>query len=113
MKVIKVTVDDVISVIDIDLNDWDSICEEIGGFEVVRTAALRSFFDAPVVMIVDDDGGFKLKEVNPIASLFYHGSYIVGDVLFVLEEFGEFVDFDDVDATCEYMNSFLCNGVMI
>ena len=107
MRVIKATVDEKLSIVDVDFNNMDTVYKEIGGFEVVRTSALRSFFHGPVVMIVDDNGWAKLKEFNPVASAFYGGPGIVGDVLFVLEEFGEFVDFDDVDATYEYMNSLL------
>lgn len=108
MRVIKATTDEKIFIVDVDFNDMNTVYEEIGGFEIVRTADLLTFFHEPVVMIVDDDGRAKLKEINPVASAFYRSSVrIVGDVLFVCEESGEFVDFDDVDATCEYMCSLL------
>lgn len=106
MRVIKATTDEKISVVDVDFSDMDTVYNEIGGFEVVRTAVLRSFFHAPVVIICDDNGWAKLKEINPIASAFYGGPGILGDVLFVLEEYGEFVDFDDADATCDYMKMY-------
>ena len=107
MKVIKATTDQKITVVEVDFDDMNTVYEQIGGFECVRTAELHKFFHAPVVMIVDDDGYAKDKEINPIGSCFYGGPDIVGDVLFVPEEFGRFVEFDDVDATCEYMNSLL------
>lgn len=107
MRVIKATVDQKIFVVDVDFSNMDTVYEHIGGFEIVRTAELRSFFHAPVVIICDDNGWAHQKEINLIASAFYGGPGIPGDVLFALEQYGEFVDFDDVDATCEYMNSLL------
>lgn len=109
MQVIKATTDNKIYIIDIDPNDHEAVHKEIGGFECVRTHELHRFFNEPVTMIVDDDGFSKDKPLNVIASFFYQGD-IVGDVLFVVEEyggFGEFVEFFDVDAQCQYMNSIL------
>lgn len=106
MRVIKATVDNKIFVIDIDVNDVREFLKEIGGFECVRTQELRRFFHEPVTMVVDDDGFARGKALNIIASAFYQGD-IVGDVIFVPEENGEFVEFYDVDAQCEYMNSLL------
>lgn len=107
MRVIKASTDEKLSIVDVDFNNLDMVYEQIGGFEIVRTAELRSFFHAPVVMVVDDNGWAKLKEINPIASAFYGGPGIVGDVLFVLEEYDEFVDFDDVDATLDFLNQYI------
>lgn len=106
MRVIKVTTDKKISIIDLDMSDLDAIYNEIGGFECVRTKDLVHFFQEDVIMVVDDDGFAKDKPYNPIASFFYPGD-IVGDVLFVPEEHGEFVDFYDVDAQCIYLTSRL------
>lgn len=107
MRVIKASTDEKLSIVDVDFNNLDTVYNLIGGFEIVRTAELRSFFHAPVVMVVDDNGWAKLKEINPIASAFYGGPGIVGDVLFVLEEYAEFVDFDDVDATLDFLNQYI------
>lgn len=109
MRVIKVTTDNLIYIIDIDVDDVKSFHKEIGGFECVRTMELRKFFNEPVTMVVDDDGYCKKKDINVIASSFYTGD-IVGDVIFVPEEYGKFVEFFDVDAQCHYMNALLNVG---
>ena len=106
MRVIKATTDNKIYIIDLDVNDVRSFYREIGGFECVRTQELHNFFHEPVTMVVDDDGYAKQKTFNVIASVFYSND-IVGDVIFVPEEHGEFIEFFDVDAQCEYMNSLL------
>lgn len=106
MRVIKVTTSNKIYIVDIDVNDVRSFYNEIGGFECVRTQELHNFFNEPVTMVVDDDGFAKEKEFNVIASSFYGGD-IVGDVIFVPEEYGDFVEFFDVDAQCHYMNALL------
>lgn len=109
MHVIKATTDNKIYIIDLDPNDVGQVYDELGGFECVRTLELHNFFHEPVTMIVDDDGFMNEKPLNIIASAFYQGD-IVGDVIFVPEENGEFVEFFDVNAQCEYMKSLL-NGV--
>ena len=105
MRVIKATIDGSIVIVDVDFENMDTIYNEIGGYEVVRTVELLYFFNEPVVMIVDGDGFMKKKNLNYVGSAFYAGD-IVGDVLFVPELNGKFVEFDDVDAICVYMNSF-------
>lgn len=109
MRVIKATTDEKIYIIDLDVNDVREVRKEIGGFECVRTQDLHDFLNEPVTMIVDDDGYAKQKDFNVIASAFYQGE-IVGDVIFVPEEYGEFVEFFDVDAQCHYMNALLNVG---
>lgn len=106
MRVIKATTDNKIYIVDMDVDDVRSFHKEIGGFECVRTQQLHDFFHEPVTMIVDDDGFAKGKNLNTVASAFYQGD-IVGDVIFVPEEHGDFVEFFDVDAQCHYMNAFL------
>lgn len=106
MRVIKATTDQQIFIVDVDFSDMNTVYNEIGGFEVVRTVDLVLFFHERVVMLVDDDGFAKNKPLNVIGSVFYGGD-IVGDVLFVPEVDGEFVDFDDIDAQLVHMRSFL------
>lgn len=106
MRVIKATVDNKIYIVDIDVDDVRSFYNEIGGFECVRTQDLHNFFHEPVTMVVDDDGFARGKALNVIASAFYRGD-IVGDVIFVPEEHGEFVEFYDVDSQCHYMSALL------
>ena len=105
MRVIKATTDNKIYIIDLDVDDVRSFYKEIGGFECVRTQECHNFFHESVTMVVDDDGFARGKELNVIASAFYQGD-IVGDVIFVPEEHGDFVEFFDVDAQCHYMSAF-------
>lgn len=112
MRVIKVTTDNKIYIIDIDVNDVKVVHKEIGGFECVRTKEIHQFFHEHVTMIVDDNGFAKEKPLNIIASALYGYGDIVGDVLFVPEEYGEFVEFFDVDAQCHYMNALNQIGVV-
>lgn len=58
------------------------------------------------IYIVDDDGFAKGKPLNVIASAFYQGD-IVGDVLFVPEKSGDFVNFIDIEAQCKFMKLLL------
>lgn len=109
MRVIKATTDNKIYIVDMDVTDVKAFYKEIGGFECVRTEELHKFFNEPVTMVVDGDGFVKQKELNVIGSCFYPGD-IVGDVIFVPEEYGgfDFMEFQDVDAQCHYMNALLC-----
>ncbi|MBQ8519162.1 MAG: DUF3846 domain-containing protein [Agathobacter sp.] len=106
MRVIKATTDNKLYIVDLDVDDVMSFHKEIGGFECVRTQELHRFFHEPVTMVVDDDGFMKEKPLNVIASKFYNGD-IVGDVIFVPEECGEFVEFFDVDAQYNYLVAFI------
>lgn len=108
MRVIKATTDDKIYIVDVNFDLLNECSDAIGCdfIEIVRTDELRKFFHENVVMVVDSDGFAHGKPLNIIASAFYQGD-IVGDVFFVPEEYGEFVEFSDVDAQCCYMNSLL------
>lgn len=85
MKTVKVTTDNVVSVIDIPFV-LGAIEKEVGGYEHVHTQKLRSYFGGPVVMIVDDDGIRKNKPINKLGCVFYgtaiHENPIVGDLIF-------------------------------
>ena len=106
MKVIKICADGDIGIIDIDFKNLDAVYNEIGGFEVVRTKELMHFFSEPVVMVVDDNFFAHGKPYNHIASEFYAGD-ICGDVLLVPEQDGNFIEFEDVNAACIYLSSFV------
>lgn len=85
MKTIKITADNYISVVDIDFDDYRSIQKELGGyFEIISTQKLRSYFNGPIHMLVDEDGYRKELSVNQFATNFYYYGYstfIVGDVI--------------------------------
>ena len=94
MDVIKVNANGTLEIVDVDFNNMQSVYDLIGGFEVVRTQALRKFFNCNAVMIVDDNFFAHNKPYNYAASDFYGGD-ILGDVLIICEEYGEFVPFPD------------------
>lgn len=88
-KVIKVTTDNRITVIDVDLMDIRSIQRAVGGYiETVHTKRMADYFKKPVLMLVDEEGLLKGLPMNTTGSLLYgtafHGHPIVGDILFVL-----------------------------
>ena len=92
MKTVKITVDNKVSIIDIDLDDFRSIQEEIGGYaETVSTRRTYNYFDAPVVMLVDEEGILKNLPINILGSWLYaceeYGDPIVGDIILAIRDF--------------------------
>ena len=84
MKVIKITDDDKLSILDAN-NSYESICNllpDADGIEYVKPR----FTDRGTVLVVDDCGKLKGRPINTAASFMYgyqtvHQSPIVGDVL--------------------------------
>ena len=65
MKTVKVTPDNIISAIDVNFDDFRDLQKAVGGyFEIVSTKTLYETFKMPVIMLVDEDGIMKQKEVN-------------------------------------------------
>lgn len=101
MQGIKITTDNKISVIDIDLNDYNEICDELGCsiFECVGTQLLDSYFMRKTKMLIDEEGLCNDLDFNAVGSFFYgtekHGSPIVGDVLFFHQEGPELIGMDN------------------
>lgn len=86
---IKITTDDSISRIDLDEPLYKSVRNAIGGLiEIVRARGLKH----PHVMIVDEEGLIKNRQLNKVGSLLYgtplHGQPIVGDIVIMREEEG-------------------------
>ena len=86
MKTVKVTPDNIISVIDVNFDDFRDLQKAVGGhFEIVSTKTLYETFKMPMIMLVDEDGIMKQKEVNRLGSYFYdadrHGWPILGDIV--------------------------------
>ena len=72
MKTVKVTPDNIISVIDVNFDDFRDLQKAVGGhFETVSTKTLYETFKMPMIMLVDEDGIMKQKEVNRLGSYFY------------------------------------------
>lgn len=89
MKTLKITTDNKISIIDVDLDDHKTLRRAIGGYiEIVHTGIMHEYFKTPVLMIVDEEGLIKNRPANPVASYFYgvrnHNQIIAGDVIFAI-----------------------------
>lgn len=95
-KCVKVSMDDKISILDIDFNEFDNIFDAVGGFfTIVRTPALHKCIECSAVMLVDDDGYAKGLEPNFVGSCFYSPGVIVGDIILCREWCCELEGFDD------------------
>lgn len=87
MQTVKVSTDDVVSLIDIDFDNSREIRNAIGGhFEIVHTHLMDAYFKDPsIVMLVDEEGLLKRLPMNVFGSLVYgaaeHGHLIVGDLI--------------------------------
>lgn len=87
MQTVKVSTDDVVSLIDIDFDNSREIRNAIGGhFEIVHTHLMDAYFKDPsIVMLVDEEGLLKRLPMNVFGSLMYgaaeHGHLIVGDLI--------------------------------
>lgn len=87
MKTVKVTADNVVSIIDVDFDDFRDIQRAVGGhFETVHTARMAKVFRTDIIMLVDEDGLMKGLPVNMLGCTLYgtavHGNPIVGDLIF-------------------------------
>lgn len=103
METLKITTDNKIRMIDIDMSDYKAIQKELGGhFETVHTKIMYEYFKAPVIMLVDEEGRCKCLPLNVVGSYFYgtqeHGDPIAGDVLLALVVGEDFTGFTEGDA---------------
>ncbi len=102
MKTIKVTTNNIISVIDVDFDDFRSIQSAIGGhFETVKTQRMFKYFRQPMLFICDEEGHLKNLMPNQLGSYFYgtdkHGWAIVGDIIFTIPEMDKLLGLDDAE----------------
>lgn len=103
MKTLKITTDNKICMIDINMSDYKAIQKELGGhFETVHTKIMYEYFKAPVIMLVDEEGRCKCLPLNVVGSYFYgtqeHDNPIAGDVLLALVVGEDFTGFTESDA---------------
>ena len=102
MKTIKITTDNVVSIIDVNFNDFRSIQNAIGGyFETVKTQKMWDYFKRPMMFLADEEGHLKKLPLNQLGSYFYdterHGWPIAGDIILAVP-FGEYIiGIDDVE----------------
>ena len=55
MKTVKVTPDNIISVIDVNFDDFRDLQKAVGGhFEIVSTKTLYETFKMPMILLVDE-----------------------------------------------------------
>lgn len=111
MKTLKITTDNKIRMIDINMSDCKAIQKELGGyFETVHTKLMYEYFKAPVIMLVDEEGRCKCLPLNVVGSYFYgtqeHGNPIAGDVLLALVVGEDFTGFTESDAR-QWMDKLL------
>ena len=111
MKTLKITTDNKISIIDVDLDDYRVLQQEIGGYvETVHTQIMYDYFRAPVLMLVDEEGLLKRLPINEVASHFYgyqeHGHIIAGDVIFAISLGENMIGFGDRDSE-QWLNKML------
>ena len=103
MRTIKVTTDDVISIIDVNFDDYRDIQKAIGCdyFETVQTKILHNYFNGPMLFCVDDSGLINGSPENKLGSLFYgtdyHGSPICGNIVFGVPVYEDIEGPEDVE----------------
>lgn len=110
MKTVKVTTDNVVSIIDVDFDDYKDIQRAIGGgyFETVHTTRMQAVFeDESLIMIVDESGRLKNLPENMLGSVLYgtarHGNPIVGDIIFAKISGEDIVGPDDPEGLVQTM----------
>lgn len=108
MKTVKVTADNVVSIIDVDFDDFRDIQRAVGGhFEPVHTARMAKVFRPDIIMLVDEDGLMKGLPVNMLGCVLYgtavHGSPIVGDLVFAKVIGEDMMPVDDPERFKDYI----------
>lgn len=107
MKTIKVTTDNVISIIDINFDNYKDIQKAIGCdyFETVKTQIMFNYFGGPMLICVDESGLINDSPVNILGSYFYgtdyHGLPICGNIVFGVPVYEDIEAPKDVEALKE------------
>lgn len=99
MKTLKITTDNKISIINVNLDDYRALQQEIGGYiETVHTQIMYDYFKAPVLMLVDEEGLIKnldvvIKRFNRIGSEGLASHTVEGESqVFAEDDFAEYED---------------------
>lgn len=110
MKTVKVTTDNVVSIIDVDFDNYKDIQRAIGGghFETVHSTRMQAVFeDESLIMIVDESGLLKQLPENMLGSVLYgtarHGNPIVGDLIFARIRGEDIIGLDDAEKLKQYI----------
>ncbi len=107
MKTIKVTTDNVISIIDVDFDNYKDIQKAIGCdyFETVKTRIMFDYFGGPMLICVDESGLINDSPVNILGCYLYgtdyHGSPICGNIVFGVSVYEDIEGPKDVEALKE------------
>ena len=108
MKTVKVTADNVVSIIDVYFDVFRDIQRAVSGhFETVHTARMAKIFSPDIIMLVDEDGLMKGLPVNMLGCTLYgtavHGSPIVGDLVFAKAMGEDITGVDDPEKLKSYL----------
>lgn len=115
MKTVKVTTDNIVSIIDVsiidvDFDDYKDIQRAIGGghFETVHTTRMHAVFeDESLIMIVNESGLLKQLPENMLGCVLYrtyeHGYPIVGDLVFARIRGEDIIGLDDAEKLKQYI----------
>lgn len=102
MKTVKVTTNNIMSIINVDFDDFRDIQRAIDCecFETVRTERMRTVFgDDSLIMIVDESGILKNLPLNMLGCVLYgtneHEHPIVGDLIFARVQGEDIVGLND------------------
>jgi hypothetical protein len=122
MKALKITTGNEIAAIEVEQPPYRSVGAIVGGpIEITRPRGLARH----LVMVVDEEGRLRDKNVNLIGSALYgtlkHGSPIVGDIVLMREEPGpdgydlsglSNEDITELTRGCEYILALHKKGVI-
>lgn len=82
MKTLKITTDNKLSIIDVNLDDYRALQQEIGGYiETVHTQIMYDYFKAPVLMLVDEEG--LIRTFQPMQ--WHHISTVIRSMVMSLQ----------------------------
>lgn len=106
MKTVKITTDNVVSVIDVDFNNFRSIQRAIGGdFETVKTRKMWEYFKQPIMFIGEEEAHCKGLPFNRLGSWFYdterHGWPIAGDIILAVPDGENILGLDSAETIKE------------
>ncbi|MBY0758552.1 DUF3846 domain-containing protein [Sellimonas caecigallum] len=110
MKTVKVTTDNIVSIINVDFDDYRDIQKAVGGmFETVKTQRLFDYFRQPMMFLCDEEGHLKKLPLNQLGSYFYgtekHGWPIAGDIIFTVPENEDLLGLENAEQVKEQLLS--------
>ena len=109
VKAVKITTDNKVSVVELPSWSYQAQEEAIGAdyTEIVKTQRMMELFKQEVVMLVDESGLVKKRDVNLVASFLYgydrHGHPICGDVLLAIQEGPEIFPVDNPERLAVFL----------